>query len=373
MGTKLSQIAAAGSAPASTDQFVGVTGGATDNLWTLAQVASGLVKSNNIRTILTAATTYYVSTTGSDSNPGTLAQPWATLQHAVDFIGANIDSAGFVITIQCAAGTYGGANQFQIPLGNCQITIAGNIADNTQVTINDTALGYACWQLNAPQILAFSDLTMNVTGNGNTVYAPNSPGILTYFIGVAFTTGVGITGGPIIGNFQGGAFTLIGPDRGFSITGNWSNFISSGGTNLNYYDIFVCTLNSTPNFSDAFIDIDPECVAFIESNFGPTGTATGKRFITAGDIIGPGSSSFTTLPGNAAGTVKSTGSYGSFAFAGGPPILVGSLPPAASYSGGRQSVTDSTATLAAGLGNIVAGGGGNATPVYSDGTNWRIG
>jgi parallel beta-helix repeat protein len=33
-------------------------------------------------------TTYYVSTSGSDSNPGTLAQPWATLQKAVDTIAA---------------------------------------------------------------------------------------------------------------------------------------------------------------------------------------------------------------------------------------------------------------------------------------------
>lgn len=42
-------------------------------------------------------------------------------------------------------------------------------------------------------------------------------------------------------------------------------------------------------------------------------------------------------------------------------------------AGARDFVTDSTATLAAGLGNIVAGTGANAVPVYSDGTNWRIG
>jgi hypothetical protein len=31
-----------------------------------------------------AATNYYVATNGNDSNPGTLAQPWRTLQHAAD-------------------------------------------------------------------------------------------------------------------------------------------------------------------------------------------------------------------------------------------------------------------------------------------------
>lgn len=49
--------------------------------------------------------------------------------------------------------------------------------------------------------------------------------------------------------------------------------------------------------------------------------------------------------------------------------------PAASSAGiaARAFVTDSTVTLAAGLGNTVVGGGANKVPVYSDGTNWKIG
>jgi hypothetical protein len=35
------------------------------------------------------ATTYYVATNGSDSNPGTLAQPFLTLQHAADNVNAS--------------------------------------------------------------------------------------------------------------------------------------------------------------------------------------------------------------------------------------------------------------------------------------------
>jgi hypothetical protein len=51
---------------------------------------------------------------------------------------------------------------------------------------------------------------------------------------------------------------------------------------------------------------------------------------------------------------------------------VAGLPPSP-VQGQRGLVTDSTATLATGLGNIVAGTGGNIVPVYHDGTNWRIG
>ena len=52
-------------------------------------------------------------------------------------------------------------------------------------------------------------------------------------------------------------------------------------------------------------------------------------------------------------------------------VTVATLPAAATAGAGtRAFVTDATATTFA---EIVAGGGANAVPVYSDGTNWRIG
>jgi len=47
------------------------------------------------------ATDYYVATTGSDTDPGTGALPWATLQHAVDWVGPGD-------TILVRSGTYVG-------------------------------------------------------------------------------------------------------------------------------------------------------------------------------------------------------------------------------------------------------------------------
>lgn len=52
--------------------------------------------------------------------------------------------------------------------------------------------------------------------------------------------------------------------------------------------------------------------------------------------------------------------------------VVGSLP-AAGTAGRRAFVTDSTQTLAAGIGSAVVGGGGNKVPVYDDGSTWLIG
>jgi len=49
------------------------------------------------------AATYYVATTGSDGNPGSLSRPWKTLQHAADRITAGD-------TIRVRGGNYAGAN-----------------------------------------------------------------------------------------------------------------------------------------------------------------------------------------------------------------------------------------------------------------------
>lgn len=57
---------------------------------------------------------------------------------------------------------------------------------------------------------------------------------------------------------------------------------------------------------------------------------------------------------------------GSFAVAG--------LPSAATVgAGSRAFVTDANATMTAGIGTTVVGGGANKVPVYSDGANWLIG
>ena len=54
-------------------------------------------------------------------------------------------------------------------------------------------------------------------------------------------------------------------------------------------------------------------------------------------------------------------------------FTVATLPAAASNTYGKAFVTDANATMTAGIGAIVVGGGANIVPVYCDGTNWRIG
>lgn len=54
-------------------------------------------------------------------------------------------------------------------------------------------------------------------------------------------------------------------------------------------------------------------------------------------------------------------------------VAVASLPAASGCAGARAMVSNSTVAAASNFGAIVAGGGASTVPVYSDGTNWRIG
>lgn len=55
------------------------------------------------------------------------------------------------------------------------------------------------------------------------------------------------------------------------------------------------------------------------------------------------------------------------------PTNVAGLGSAVTFAYARRTVTDSNAALTAGIGAVVAGGGANVVPVFSDGANWRIG
>ena len=85
---------------------------------------------------------FYVSTTGSDNNPGTLAQPWFTIQHA-----ANVAKAGDTVNIE--AGTYTSTALSFSNNGSSgnPITFQNYNGGTVNIVINDTAydaimLGY---------------------------------------------------------------------------------------------------------------------------------------------------------------------------------------------------------------------------------------
>lgn len=63
------------------------------------------------------AQTYYVSPSGEDSNPGTAASPFRTINRALSVIGT-IPGSGAGQTVEVAAGTYNEAIMFNLPSGS---------------------------------------------------------------------------------------------------------------------------------------------------------------------------------------------------------------------------------------------------------------
>jgi hypothetical protein len=104
-----------------------------------------------------AASTYYVSTTGSDTNPGTLALPWKTIQKAVNSVNAGD-------TINIMGGTYNESIQIQ-KTGTSSNPIKLTNYNGQTVTINggtSYALGPGS-QL--PQYWIVDGLRLYSTGN----------------------------------------------------------------------------------------------------------------------------------------------------------------------------------------------------------------
>lgn len=99
-----------------------------------------------------------------------------------------------------------------------------------------------------------------------------------------------------------------------------------------------------------------------------TGTSTFKPVSIAASALNPIGDNAVSL-----GAVSLRYTYVQAFFVRTHSVAVSALPSAASNEGTRAFVNDSNAAASGNFGAIVAAGGSNKVPVYSDGTDWRIG
>lgn len=116
------------------------------------------------REVLTANRTYYVATTGSDSNDGlTVGTPFLTIQKAVDTV-ASIDPQEFDVEIQLADGTYDEVLDLKSHIGGTRVIIRGNIADRDLVIIsNNSVVSSTITTSNLNSLWGFRDLTLGLS------------------------------------------------------------------------------------------------------------------------------------------------------------------------------------------------------------------
>ena len=80
---------------------------------------------------------YYLSPSGDDSNDGSQAHPWKSIQFALDWVDHNLEQAGFSVVLQLADGIYD-ERIYTIP-DTKRITIKGNTSNNKAVRLRSSA------------------------------------------------------------------------------------------------------------------------------------------------------------------------------------------------------------------------------------------
>lgn len=257
----------------------------------LTVLAADLASSG--RTILTADTTYYVATTGSDTTgDGSVGNPWATLQYAADWIYGNIDFGGHNITINIGAGTFAGVD-LQFAVGGGYITFVGAGSGSTIITYGTFGLG--CFYDGFPGI-ALQAMTLSCSTNIYGIYSdvPNS----IYINDDIIFDGAAANAGGAVGLFAPGATFL--PFGSISVTGTWKSCLE--GSQLSAISNFATwTMVGTPSFANAFANIYGGGL-YTEFAGSYTGAATGRRFNLQDGTITGVSGNLSYFPGDTAGT-----------------------------------------------------------------------
>jgi hypothetical protein len=256
-------------------------------------------RAEDILTVLTANASYFVATTGSDTNNGTSGSPFLTIQKALNVVfGLNL--GGFNATINVADGTYTGTvaiSQLSPQIGAGSISIIGNITTPANVIVTNTA----------DNTLVFANgVFITIDGmeirNGGGAYGLKSQG-------ANVTTGTHMRFGAV------GVAQLYAQQRGqinvstCSVVGGGASFLRCDSSAYVAMAGATITVTGTPAFSTAFVlatslgNISATSVTF-------SGSATGTRYsVDKNALLDTGGGGASYFPGNAAGSFATGGQY----------------------------------------------------------------
>lgn len=282
--------------------------------------------------------------------------------HRLDVAGGDINVASGqayryngVNVIRAVTGTF---NYFFGPAGNLTVSGVSNVALGESAALaltsgqENLAIGTNSLRNTTSGIrnvaLGSGALFSNTVGNGNLAIGSAALFLSTTAsnnVAIGFNTGVNVT--------TGSTNTLIGDNAATGLTLGNSNTIIGRNT----------AISITDGSNNTIIGANVIGLAASLSNNIILADGAGNRRINvgaSGDVGIGATDPQTRLDVNGAIRKRQT-------------FTVATLPAASLGDGIETYVSDSNATLAAGHGNVVAGGGANYVPVYSSGGQWRIG
>jgi hypothetical protein len=315
----------------------------------------GVVGEAAIRTTLTGVQKFYISATGSDSNDGSIGSPWATIQHAFDFLEATYILAFAIVSFNVDVGTFVGfGTKAQLGSGFIQVLGAGS----SQTTIASGPGGSVfntgeCWSgFVFSSVAASADgVTFDVTDvpvgtSGLNFGIPALEAVIGNFLDnstdVAF---VGSTANSYIAMDAAVQVTTVpqGAGTGITLPGgevcNYGIFSTAEGQLIDSATWYVSAGTLTCNV--AFIQLITQSVYLSQSSSFPGSGISGQRFAIVGNSAaisnqGAGALGVNFFPGDAPGLCDASSSYDGFPFAqptqaGGAPT-VADLPDDGSYA-----------------------------------------
>lgn len=254
------------------------------------------------REILTADRTYYVATTGSDSNDGlTAGAPFLTIQKAIDTIADTLDVRGFDTTIQLADGTYETTESIFLRglIGTGEVNIIGNETTWSNVIISSSAIT----AIDADFVVTRYNLKgFKIISDGAGLYVKHGS-----YVSIE-KLDFGACGGSHMNSSWRGTIEII------------DDYNISGGANYHFraleygYIIYdgssvTITLTNTPAFVSAFA-----ASGILAAIYAPyitfSGSATGVRYLsTFNAYIGTNNAGANYFPGDSAGSTATGGLY----------------------------------------------------------------
>lgn len=280
-----------------------VSGHYYDFIYDASNAVFQVMPGAHVRERLTANRTYYVRTDGADSNTGLVdsaAGAFLTWQKAFDVIAANLDLAGFAVTIQIGDGTYTAGITASRPIvGGRTVTVQGNIGTPANVILSVTNLDGVTNNASGLNI-SIGGIEFRTTTSGSCLVA-GFGGKITVISACRF----GACAGSHVLTTVGG---IIGIDTDYTISGgaaaHWNSFspseIRCTGRTI--------TLSGTPAFSVSFAATSQGAIYVFSNTF--SGSATGTRYtVTMNGVINTNGGGATYLPGNAAGSAVAGGQY----------------------------------------------------------------
>lgn len=262
-------------------------------------------------------------------------------------IAATTDSATGVIN--------SGSSSFIHTYGTNNLFIGGSSGNFTMTGTSNTAIGaFTLTSLTS----GLANVAIGTQALRNVTTGQNNMGIGTYAL-YAVTTG----------RFN----VAIGP--------NTLRFANSTyyGCAIGYQALYNATGNNNMGFGyTAGWDITTGTNNIVFGKDAGKGIVTGSGNVIIGSITGLSASLSNTIKIGTGGGIErlTIDADGHTTFEGlvkPKTYTVATLPTASTVTGYRGMVSDSTVAGSGNFGAVVAGGGANVVPVYSDGTNWRIG